>query len=84
MMSFWDYPFEKISLPVPLEHKLIFNYLQLKGYEIDMSFEHLSKYFNFFLSQLRELDIQLYTLKHNYDYSELGTEKNKSINSFLG
>jgi hypothetical protein len=82
MILFWDYPFEEPPVPVPAEHKFIFRYLLLKGKKIDMSFEHLSEVFGFFLTPLRDLGIGLPTLKWGYDYNTLGTGPSKG--GFLG
>ena len=84
MINFWNYPAENDRLPVPAEHKFMYRYLQLKNHEIDMSFENLSKIFGFFLTKLRKSNIQLHTLKWEYDYSTLGTKENKSVGAFLG
>jgi hypothetical protein len=74
MCLFWDYPFEQIPLGVPAEMKFVYRYLMLKNLELNMSFEYLSKIFGFFLTQLKELKIDLFTLKHEYSYTTLGTQ----------
>ena len=62
---------------VPAEYKFMFNYMMKRHLPIDNTKSNLKNQFNFFLSLLKENDIDLVSLKYDYtNYTRAYDDKN--------
>jgi len=84
MLLFWNLPIEKKEVKINATHKLMFNYLIKKDLKLNLSFDYLTNFFNFFVSELREKSINMVSLKHNYNMNTFGIDEQRGKGFYLG